>query len=378
MAVGTTVVAAIPVFLLGGLAVQVEADTGLNLARLGMVVALYWTAAALCSALAGRVAQRLGPRVGMVASLGLGFVAALGIAVAAPTWYLLVPWLVLGGAANALGHPPSNLLITDQVSERNRAIAFGLKQSSIPIATLSAGAFVPLLGLTVGWRWTFAVVAMLPLIFVPLVLRTVPQTLGGRGSGASAVDPARFRQLRPFLIFTALATALGSAQANVIGAFTVSTAASAGLEAGTAGLLLSLGSIAGIVARPAVGLAADRGWGGSMRTVALMLGVGAVGLLGMAWARPWSLAIGCVLAFGFGWGWNGLVHYVVSRASHPFSARATGFVQTGAFVGSAAGPLVFGFVFSSGGAVVGWTLTALVAAAAAGLALVASRLEPSR
>jgi nitrate/nitrite transporter NarK len=47
-----------------------------------------------------------------------------------------------------------------------------------------------------------------------------------------------------------------------------------------------LGSAAGCLVRPLVGLAADRGIGGSMATVALMLGVGCLGLLAMAWGSP--------------------------------------------------------------------------------------------
>jgi predicted MFS family arabinose efflux permease len=376
-AVGTTVVVAVPVFLVSGLAVQIEGDIGLTTALLGVVVALYWAAATVFSGLGGRVAQRFGSRVGMVASLVLGCAAVLGIALAAPSWPLLIPWLALAGAANALGQPPSNMLIASRVSVRNRALAFGLKQSSIPIATLLAGAFVPLLGLTVGWRWSFAAVAVLPLAVVPLVLRTVPAGLGALPVAASG-EEGRIGGLRRFLLPAAAATTLGSAQANVIGTYTVSTAAAAGVGPGAAGLLLSLASAAGILARPLVGLAADRGRGGSLATVAVMLGVGAVGLLGMAWGRPWSLALGCVLAFGFGWGWNGLVHYVVSAVAYPYSARATGFVQTGAYFGSGAGPLVFGFVFAGAGATTGWALTAAVALAAAALALFAHLRDPRR
>ncbi|MEU7811162.1 hypothetical protein [Pseudonocardia sp. NPDC049154] len=92
-----------PVFLVSGLAVQIELDIGLTTALLGIVVAHYWAAATLCSGLGGRVAQRYGSRVGMIASLVHGCVAVLGIALAAPTWPLLIPWLVLPGASNALG-----------------------------------------------------------------------------------------------------------------------------------------------------------------------------------------------------------------------------------------------------------------------------------
>lgn len=99
----------------------------------------------------------------------------------------------------------------------------------------------------------------------------------------------------------------GSAQANALGAFTVVTAVDAGFALATAGLLLVVGSVAGCLVCPLVGLTTDRRIGESMATVALMLGVGCLGLLAMARGNLPLFAVGCVLGFGFGW--NGLVHY---------------------------------------------------------------------
>ena len=141
------------------------------------------------------------------------------------------------------------------------------------------------------------------------------------------------RNLRSFLIVTSIATAMGSAQANALAAFTVLSATQAGFNVATAGLLLGLGSVAGCLIRPLVGLAADRGIGGSMRTVGIMMMVGCGGLLAIASGNQIAVSIGCIFAFGFGWGWNGLVHYVVSHRSHPFAARATGISQSGTYIG---------------------------------------------
>ncbi|QHC58679.1 MFS transporter [Rathayibacter sp. VKM Ac-2760] len=373
--VGTTVVTVLPVFLVGGLSVQLAEDTGLGPALLGIVVAVYWASAAVFSSSAGRLSARIGSRLGMITAASLGGVALLGTAAWAPEWPWLVVWLVVAGAGNAIGHPPSNALIASRVSDRNRAFAFGLKQAAIPLATLCAGLAVPTLALTVGWRWTFAIagiVACIVIVVVALSVPSVPPLPRMRGKRANRLPP----ELMRFLLLASLASALGSAQANVIGAFTVSTATSVGYSAAAAGLILSLGSVAGVIARPVAGLAADRGFGGTMATVSLMLGSGAVGLGGMAVGLPWSFAIGCILAFGLGWGWNGLLHYVVSHSSHPHSARATGIVQSGAYVGSAAGPLVFGFLFDHAGTTVGWTAAAIVAAVAALAALVAHHFRP--
>lgn len=374
----TTVVAVLPVFLVGGLAVQLEADLGMTASALGVAVAAFWAVSALLSAPAGYVASSLGRRRGMPLAVSLGLVALLGIAVLTPHWAWLILWLSVAGAANALIHPLSNGLIVDQVGTRHRAFAFGLKQAAIPAATLTAGLSVPVVALTVGWEWTFAVAAFLAAVLVVVLLRVLPRRQPGTATRSAHPKGTRLpKRLRPFLLATAVAGGLGSAQANAVGAFTVVSAVEAGFSPAAAGLLLGAASVAGIMARPLVGIAADRGIGGSMATVALMMAAGCAGLIGMASGQPVAFAVGCVVAFGFGWGWNGLVHYVVSKSAHPFTAQATGVTQSGTYIGGTLGPLLFGLLFFRFDPAVGWGLAAVVAAAGAGTALIAFRLEKS-
>ncbi|MHA7154751.1 MFS transporter [Arthrobacter sp. TMN-50] len=382
MAALTTVVGVLPVFLIGGLAVQLEADLRMTPSALGVVVGVFWGVSALLSASAGVVATTLGLRRGMPLGVCLGLISLVGIAFFTPGWPWLILWLTFAGAANALCQPLSNGLIVDQVDTRNRAFAFGLKQAAIPAATLAAGLSVPLVALTIGWQWTFAIAAALAILFVPALVWSLPRRApkDKRAPEGKLADPKAAktplpRELRPFLLMTAIASGLGSAQANVVGSFTVASAVGAGYNAATAGLLLGAASVAGILARPLVGIAADRGIGGSMATVAIMMGTGCVGLIGMASGHPVAYGIGCVIAFGLGWGWNGLAHFVVSRASHPHTTRATGITQIGTYLGATLGPLVFGLIFTHFPDGVGWSLAAVVAAAGAATALVAFRLE---
>ncbi|WP_104118345.1 MFS transporter [Arthrobacter sp. B1805] len=371
----TTVVAVLPAFLVGGLAVQLEGDLGMTAAALGLCVASFWAVSALLSAPAGLVASSLGLRRGMLLTVGLGFTAMLGIAVFTPHWPFLILWLSIAGAANALSHPLSNGLIVDQVGTRNRAFAFGVKQAAIPAATLTAGLSVPIFALTIGWQWTFAMTALLAVALIPILLRGLPRREPTMTAATRAPRAHLPKRLRPFLFATAVAGALGSGQANVVGAFTVASAVETGFDPAAAGLLLGGASAAGILARPLVGVLADRGIGGSMDTVAMMIGAGCLGLIGMASGNPVAYGIGAVVAFGLGWGWNGLVHYLVSHAAHPFTAQATGITQTGSYVGGAVAPLVFGLLFAAYDDGVVWGIAAVVAAAGAIAAAVAFRLE---
>lgn len=376
MAASTTVTAVLPVFLVGGLGIQLEQDLGMTSEILGAAAAAYWGTSALLSTTGGYAAQRLGSRNGMLLSATLGMVSLLGIAVLTPHWSWLFVWLGVAGVSNALAHPVSNGLIIHQVAPRNRAFAFGLKQVAIPAATLVAGISVPVFALTLGWRWAFGVAAVFAFLLLPVLIRCIPPSetiaIWRMRSGSRVKLP---RTLKLFLLTTAIAAGFGSAQANALGAFTVLSASSAGFDIATAGLLLGLGSAAGCLARPLVGLAADRGIGGSMATVATMMAIGFAGLLAMASGQKTAFAIGCALAFGFGWGWNGLVHFVVSRRSHPYTARATGIAQSGTYIGGTVGPFAYGLIYSKYGPNAAWAAAAAVAGIGAIAALLAYRLE---
>lgn len=377
MASSTTVAAVLPVFLVGGLGVQLEQDLGMTPEVLGAVAASYWGISALLSTTGGHVAQRLGFRKGMLLSAALGTTSLLGIAILTPHWSWLFLWMGTAAVSTALAHPVSNSLIVHQVASKNRAFAFGLKQVAIPAATLAAGISVPVLALSLGWRWAFGVSAVFSALLLPVLFRVVPRVaaVSVRRARPGSAKTRLPRPLKLFLLTTAIAAGLGSAQASALGAFTVVSASGAGFDIETAGLLLGLGSIAGCLVRPLAGFAADRGIGGSMATVAVMLAVGFAGLLAMAWGNKAVFAIGCALAFGLGWGWNGLVHFAVSRRSHPFTARATGIAQCGTYIGGTVGPFAFGLVFSNYGSITAWAAAAAVAGTGAIAALLAYRFE---
>ncbi len=62
-AVVTTVACVLPVFLLGGLAVQMGTDLGFSPAGLGLAVSVYFGVSALASVPSGRLVERYGPAV---------------------------------------------------------------------------------------------------------------------------------------------------------------------------------------------------------------------------------------------------------------------------------------------------------------------------
>jgi MFS family permease len=338
LAVAVATAGVLPAFLTGGLAVQMRGEFGFGAAALGLAVAAFFVCSSLASAIMGRLVERIGSHRGMRLSATGSAASLLGVALLAGSWAGLVPCLVLGGLANAIAQPATNLSLAREVPAGRQGLSFGVKQAAIPVATLLAGLAVPGISLTLGWRWAFAGGAALALAVAALVPAASGSTLRPRGKRREKDAP-----VAP-LALLALGIGLGSTAATPLGAFTVESSVAAGLRVETAGLLLALGSAASIVVRVVFGHLADGMSGGRLRLVAAMLGIGVVGFALLATGEGGLIVPGALLAFGAGWGWPGLFNFAVVKTNPGAPAAATGITQTGASGGAALGPLVFGLV----------------------------------
>jgi MFS family permease len=358
-----TTVCVLPAFLTGGLAVRIRADLGFGVAELGLAVTSFFASAALASALLGRVVERVGSRSGMLVATLLSALSLAGIGAVASSWGLLVGFLVLAGAAHALGHPASNLLLAGAIARRRQGLAFGLKQAAVLAATLLGGLATPVVGLALGWRSAFLFAAAIALAVGVLVWRGE-----ARLAAPAAVAGPRKARLGPLLLPT-LGIGLGSAAGVSLAAFLVEAGVSAGMREGAAGLLLALGSAVGLAVRVGAGWHSDRRASGRLKVVVAMLVAGACGFGLLAFGDPgWPFVAGAVLAFGLGWGWPGVFNFAIVDIHRQAPAAATGITQTGTYAGSAAGPLAFGLVVEHGSYTAAWLGSAgLVLAAAAAM-----------
>ncbi len=359
LAVAVATAGVLPGFLTGGLAVQIRGELGFGEGALGFAVAVFFAASALASVVSGRVVERLGSSLGMRLAAVASAASLLAVSVLASTWWWLCACLVLGGLGNAISHPATHLLLAREVPQNRQGLAFGVKQAAIPAATLLAGLAVPTLAVTVGWRWAFTGGAALALCIALLVSK-------GGEKGIRRVKEARAGDvpLVPLLLL-ALGIGLGSAAANPLGAFVVESAVAAGIGVGAAGLLLALGSAAGIGVRVVFGHLADRLNSGRLRLVAGMLVVGTVGFVLLASGSAPLLVVGVTVAFAAGWGWPGLFNFAVVKSNPGAPAAATGITQTGASSGAAVGPLAFGLLVEETSFATAWLASGAVAIFAA-------------
>jgi predicted MFS family arabinose efflux permease len=163
------------------------------------------------------------------------------------------------------------------------------------------------------------------------------------------------------LLLAAIAAGLGTTAASGVGIFLTDSAVAMGMTPAAAGLLLALGSVAGIVARVGAGVLADRKGGPQFHLIAAMLAVGAVTMALGGTGNDVLLLLGTVGAFIGGWAWTGIFFLSLVRTNPDRPGAVAGIGTAGLGVGNAAGPLLFGVVAQSLSFGAAWLAAGIVA-----------------
>lgn len=365
------VLAALPFFMVGGLAVQMREELGLREATLGAAVTVGFLAGALTAPIGGRIADRIGPVTSVYLGCGLSTSALLGLGLVVGGWASLTIFLCLAGVAVAITDPGLAILVGRAIPRESQGLAFGIKEASIPAATLVAGLAVPTVALTVGWRWAFAA-GIVPLATVLLLLprlnagQTTEPAIGGVASSVT-------RSRRNAVLLAALAAALGTTAASGVGIFLTESAVAMGMEPAEAGILLAVGSAAGIMTRIGTGILADRTGGPQFALIAVMLAGGAMAIALGSTGHPLLLIVGSVGVFTGAWGWTGLFFLSLIKANPDRPGTVAGIGVSGLGVGNAAGPLLFGLMAGTTSFGAAWLGAAVLAGTAAALMAVTRR-----
>jgi hypothetical protein len=391
-------------FLVGAFGVEITADLGTGPALIGRAVSAFFLTAAVSSIVGGRIVDRVGARTGY--RIGLTAVAVSGLSaglLVRSGWHLVVV-LAVGGAAIAFIDPSIARTITGAVTPARQGIAFGVKESAVAVASMTAGVALPLLAGRAGWQVPFLAVAGAAIVLAVSIpsgidpghrsaRRTPPLAVPSSVEGAAASSrraevsdptevseaPVRGERVPPAgngrsLALLAVAAGLAGGAGAVVATYLVTAGVAAGLSSGRAALLLSLGSLVSIGVRLAAGWQADRLMGGPLRLLAGLLVAGTVGIAALATAASLSgagtevagatplvvslLVVGAVLALGPGWGWSALVFLVAVRLSPGRPAQASGAMLAGLGGGGAVLPLVAGDLVERIGFAATWTAVA--------------------
>ena len=371
----------LPGFLTGALGSSIKDEFGLGDRGLGLAVALTYLLSGLATIHAGELADRVGFRRSLVASMGTAVAGFLWVALLARSPATLIMGLIVAGAGLTLVGPAAKVLVADHVRPERHGIAFGVHMTGIPLAPLLAGLAVPVLGWTVpvvgwtvGWRWMFvggAALAAAGLLMVPVErARAVEAPL------ARVPVAGRFAHVRmpPLFVFGVAAVVASSAVTGTASFFVVSST-DAGVSESVAGLVLSAATAGVILARITLGLLADRIHDSAVATVAALLAASAGGYALMAGGTAWMYVLGGQVALLLGWSWPALMVVALVRMNPHAPGLATSFVVSGLNLGAVVGPAVFGLVSDAVSPSASLVVCALWALAAAALNLMGRLMQ---
>jgi MFS family permease len=345
---------ALPLYLTSAQVLSLEADLGFDPARLGIATASYFGIGALMASTAGRWIRSRGATSGLRTGCVLAAVAAL-IAGLSPVWWVLPIATMVSGVANSFMQVGTNILVVQIARSDRQAISFGAKQGAIPLASSVAGVLLPVVGLALGWRWSYALAAMIALTvrtFVPDVPRLTER--------AASHGNDRFRIPRP-LVYLAIAGACGGAAGNAVSFFVVPSAVQTGITEAAAGSVLAVSSALVVALRIGSGWVVDRRRTSGHYEMALMLGVGVIGCIGLALSQNILVyLVAMTLAMNGSWGWPGLFYYTVTSTNPDFPARASGVTLSGNLTGTLIGPFIVAQLADRGAYPAAWTLCAVL------------------
>jgi MFS family permease len=324
-------------------------EVGIAASAVGVATALIYISSTFAALISGGVIGRFGPM--RVSQMSL-ILCAGGIAlmVSANAWLIAVGALIIG-----LGYgpvtPSSSAILAERVPPNLRAFIFSLKQTGVPIGGAIAGAMIPALMFSLGWKAAALATSVMCLALAIAIQpwrRAVdagsraPDTRAKLGLKATVQLVLSHRRLREM----ALASLTYSGMQMCLGSFMVVFLHDrVGFSVGSAGAVLAAAMITGIVGRIVWGVVADK-WV-KPRTLLGLLGCSmslaafAIATVTTAWPLALVLAVSVVYG-GTAVGWNGVYLSEVARIAPPGqAAAATGASLAMTYFGVVALPLMF-------------------------------------
>lgn len=338
-------------WLMGAYAPQIVETFSLQASTYGAVLGAFFLFSALTATPVGRYVNRINWLVGVVLTALFSVVGLLVLAFFAAGIPLLLLGLFIAAWGNSFSQTSANKGLAEFVPGHFQGRAFGFKQAALPMSTFIVGLSVPLFSSGSDWRWAFVAIASLSVIVGAIAFSQldVRASLGAlraplRVGQRRASKPTKLRAPRP-LVLLATASGIATGATMSFAGFLVLFSVERGFSPELSGIVLAVGSFAGIAARISFGFWADRATSGHFRFVQILMIGGAVGFVTLAGASNLALLIvGTLLGFALGWAWNGVFHFAVIRSKPENSAFYTGVIQAAMMAGATVGPPVFGLI----------------------------------
>ena len=346
----------LPLYLISAQVVSLSSELGFGTARLGIATATHFGVGALVAQPVGSAVERLGAQIGI--RLGAAAAATAGLlAASAGVWWILLFVAALGGVANSFMQVSTNVVLAQDAAYHRQGVGFGAKQGAVPLAGAVAGVLLPVVGVALGWRWTFVLAALLALgsVFI------APSVVNPPRAPVVLTNGQRRTMLSPALWWLALGGIFGGAAGNGLSLFVVPSAVDVGFSEALAGGFLAVSSLLVFTTRVVAGWSADRSDSSGHSQMIALLAFGSLACLALALSKS-ALAYGIAmpLAMVGSWGWPGLVYFTVVRIHPEATARASGVILAGNLTGTVLGPLAVGFIGEHGSFANAWALLAAI------------------
>ncbi|MDZ7673960.1 MAG: MFS transporter [Acidimicrobiales bacterium] len=353
---GGLAVGAIPLFLVGALSTSMGDDLGFGPAGTGAALAVFFAVAGMAGLPIGAVTDRIGAPAAMRVGATLSGLCTLAIGTLADSLTHVMLALVVGGLAIAFVDTGASEWFAATVPGRRQGTAFGIKEASVPAASLFAGLSLPLLASTFDWRVVFVVGAL----FSPVVWFVVPSE--PISATVRTQPPGGRARWKPLVLF-GVGVAVGTSAATAAPTFLVPAFEDRGWDASAAGVLLAVSSLGSILFRISLGRVTDRVPGSMWTFTSATMAVGAVGaaLLALPTDGP-VIVVGAFLVVALGWGWTGLAFHAVLTSTRDRPALGAGLVLGGLSLGGAAGPSVFGALADATSYTTSWLVSSVALA----------------
>lgn len=367
----------LPQYTLGVLAPVLIDEIAVGETQLGLLASMLYVSAAMVARLAGRRIDRVSGRMTLSFLFGTA-TTALVVMASSNSWRGLLPAVLLAGVAIGANNLVTNRLIAVHIPDGRRGLVIGVKQIGVKLAHVAAGAAVPVLAVTLGWRQGLRLLALGVALAAVLALRAIP----GRQTAPNGAPPAqdepeahlsdRVRWLRYYAVF------MGVGMSAITTYLPLHAVQNVGLSLVEGGLVVTLLGATAVAARLIWAAVAERSRQPAMVLAVLSAG-GGLSLAAIAMAPavgPWLLWLGSATAGATAGGWNVVAHLtVVSEIELERAAAATGLVQATFMIGLAVGAPLFGLLVESTGS---FQLAWLVAGALSGAALTTAWRERTR
>lgn len=342
--------------------------------QLGALVTATAVLAAVLSPPMGRVADRIGGRNAMLATLLLSGAALAAIAVS-PIYLLVVCAALAAGAAQSMANPATNKLISLYGTDGGRGTLTGIKQSGVQVGTFLGGSFLPLGAATIGWRPTLLLAAVVPAVGLGLSRHIVPVGVAEDTSDERRDAGSLMRS--PFLLQLAFYGFLLGAGWSAVFTYLPDYGQNAlGWSPTVAGLLVSAAGLCGIAGRIGWSWYAEHR-SDAPKTLAMLatISIAAIGVILLSSRFPPLLWLGAAALGGSSGSWNSVGMFaIIDRLPERAAGAASGIVMFGFLVGLGVGAPAFGWsVDVTGAYVVGLVTAAVVHIAGLIMALVLRR-----